>query len=267
MKSKNLVSRAVTLGAFSIATLCATSLSAATFSDDFNRTDTAWTQDGSIIGTDWVIGNGTNWRIVNNELESEPYTAGKQVIWNTAVSFAPGDTTLNFSGTLTSHNGGWNGIVFNLQDDGNYYTVRLNGGGNSNDFQFLVFGDGGLKTQIDPESGSKTASAYFNQSVPYTVTVTLVSQNLYGVSISGSNIDDIYREYDVSSYASYLYSSGYTGFYSSSVGTLYDDYSMTTNAPESSTTALLMGLLVLSSILGTRPPETARLNGQACEIR
>ncbi|MGE4489318.1 MAG: glycoside hydrolase family 95-like protein [Kiritimatiellales bacterium] len=105
-----------------ISLLFAMTGSGATVSDDFERADTAYSTDGSIIGSGWVNADvGVRWRIANSVLEGDNTTIDAGILYNT-------NTVLNegyiYSVDLKFAND-WQGIAFNYQDTGNYYFFRV----------------------------------------------------------------------------------------------------------------------------------------------
>lgn len=222
------------------------------FTDNFNRANTASQTSASVpnaIGDDYTITQGS-WRISNNILEAE-FGGGR--MYQDAVG------TLNTNGysfTLTADvfSGGYDddstelrahGLLFNFQDDTNWYALRFRTNRNSDAIVQLQRRDSSglttLQTVTTPDldrfvyytvniSSSETTAGLFNWSIADGSTVV----------VSDSFTDTTHTD-------------GYSGFWSvgDDVVTRYDNYSVTV-VPEPATYALIFALGVGAFVLVRR---------------
>ncbi|MEI8207280.1 MAG: hypothetical protein WCG03_10415 [Kiritimatiellales bacterium] len=141
---------------------------AGSITDDFNRTDTAYSTAGATIGANWVSADSSDkFSISGNELLMDTVSA-PGILYNNAQQ------TLSGSGakfTLSADVAApatavWQGIVFNYQNESNYYTLRFKT--DTASWQLLSCSTVGGKDKV-VKSGN--ASAAFTAGTLYTLTV------------------------------------------------------------------------------------------------
>lgn len=101
----------------------------ADFADDFNRSDTTFSSDGSLIGSSWVNSRYGLWRIQNNQLEADIVTAntalyytGQQMRSGDGVSF---EVRADVKPLQTN---AWAGLVFHYRNNEQFYWLRIKSG-------------------------------------------------------------------------------------------------------------------------------------------
>jgi hypothetical protein len=203
-----------------IALLVATGLaSAAELADDFNRSNmvqTAYTVN--VGGTGWTQANngvnptGDDW-FINSNVSRLRDRQANAVMYNTALSTVSGGgasftLSADVSGRLAN---AWVGIVFNYQDEANYYVLRIKAG--ASDYQLLQRTGSGFTTPV-----SATITGSFAVSSYYTLTITSGSAGVFDFTIKqqgGSAVLNAVTGYDDSASA---LTGGYAGLYGSYTG-------------------------------------------------
>jgi hypothetical protein len=144
-------------------------------SDDFNRTDTAYSTNGAAIGTDWVNAGATQWKVESNQLQLLSPSAQKSILYNTGVeTLSGGGGSFSLEGFVKStQDGSWVGMVFNYQDVGNFYALRFQP--NSPTWQLVRVVGGGLSA-----FSSGTSTTNFIKNRGYDLKIT--SDDLYTFS-------------------------------------------------------------------------------------
>jgi len=239
------------------AALSAASVSAQTFSDDFERqNDVALTSNGSDIGPNYEIG-GQQWGIQNTSTDgflTNDADAAKRAIWNTSVELptANGESA-SVSADVSSDfaTGVWNGLAFNVQTLNNdsqesFYWLRFKEG--TGDYQLLRNIAGNLSAPINETANSTfTAGTFFTVSAD--VSINQDSDPVIHFEIADGNTTIVSGTFtDTSADA---LSGGFTGFANGSVdgsplsgGELrYDNLAV---VPESSYSSAALGLAALA---------------------
>ncbi len=136
--------------------------------DDFNRPDVAVTSDTSLLGRSWTNGAGANdeWTIVGGIMHSHALT-GPGILYITELETIGGNgTSFNLSVDVSSKNPGlWSGVVFNYQDENNYYYVRFLEGTSRYQMVAMV---GGTESIIVDETDAATT---FDEDRFYTINI------------------------------------------------------------------------------------------------
>ena len=104
---------------------------ASSITDDFERADTGVTTDGSVIGPGWVNATGLDeWELETGAVYRRTNLGGAEpVLYNNALETLSGSgDSFVLSADIYLRQNGWNGIVFNYQDPGNFYELRVKGG-------------------------------------------------------------------------------------------------------------------------------------------
>jgi hypothetical protein len=161
---------------------------AVTVTDDFNRADTAFasnnTEVAASIGSNWMPIRETNtqYRIFNNAVDIGAVEAGVQkasLICTGAETLNAGaGTNFTLSATMqqdTTASSGFIGLIFNYQDDTNYYLFRLSGNGA---VQMIAYSNGVSATVLN-----KAAAFTPVQNRPYTFTVSSADPYIFDFSI------------------------------------------------------------------------------------
>lgn len=152
-----------------IATLLGIISVRADFTDDFNRTDTSFSNDGSLIGTDWESSRTDGmWRIQNNQLEADTdtgntvlYYTGQQMSCGTGTSFVVQvDVTPLVSNV-------WAGVAFHYQSNEQFYWLRIKSGTTT---ALMDIYDNGSTTRLKTIASTET----FAPNTAYTLTVRSV---------------------------------------------------------------------------------------------
>jgi hypothetical protein len=180
--------------------------------DDFNRVDTAYSSDGSLIGPNWVNAySGDEWKVCESNL---CLNAGgvPGILYNASLA-----TQSGFGGSFllsadVCAEVGWAGIVFNVQDASNYYVLRFKAG--TRDYQLLGV-QGGTNATVVKWSD---ASSVFAAGNFYSISVS--SSEACEVDFSICDGDSVMASAGVSDSQS-LFPAGYAGFYNVVTGS-YD---------------------------------------------
>ncbi len=217
-----------------ISMLCAASAAwAAIITDDFQRADQDYTSDCSLIGVDWAQVNLANkWQLNGGVVYANP-GANQSVMYNVGLETVSGSGTsfaleLDVVGRYDSV---WSGVVFNYQDEANFYVLRFKT--TANDYQLLrsVAGNLGILN-------SGHASANFDTNIGYTLAVTSDTAHDFDFSIklgatlraSGNGVDG-----DAN------FTDGYAGLYVDKIGgapAKFDNFSLEV-IPEPATLGLI----------------------------
>ncbi|MGZ0656351.1 PEP-CTERM sorting domain-containing protein [Coraliomargarita sp. W4R53] len=239
----------------------ATSLSAASFSDDFNRSaDVAATTIGSEIGTNWTFGANT-WGINNTATDGRAYTdvqsnaeggISNTAMWNTTIGMA---STATESSTVTVDVIGESslnffGMAFNVQNYNTFYQFRLKFG--TNDYQVIEITNG-VNTHTVLNQSNDVASN-FDASKNYTLTLVSNVGGIagdYSYTITESGSSTVLNS--VSTFSDSTFTGGYAGFtYANNNSTYYYDNFSITTVPEPSSYALLSGSIALLGCFARR---------------
>jgi len=205
---------------------------AASITDNFNRADTQQTAyTMKVGGTGWTqAGDGVNptgddWFIKGNVVRLRT-REGNAVMYNTALSTVSGGGT-NF--TLSADVSGvtsnaWVGLVFNYQDEANYYILRFKAG--TDEYQLIERRDSENKALVNQKISGSFSAGLGNY---YTLTITSDTAGDFNFTIKQqgeSAVLNTVTAYDDSASA---HTGGYAGLY----GTItpnhcgaYDNFSL-----------------------------------------
>lgn len=151
-----------------VSLLCICSAEAALFVDRFDRLDTGFQSDGSLIGANWVNSRSSGfWGITNSQVVAD-VSEGNTVLYNTSLTTASGNgisfrCSLNLS--IRSENV-WGGMAVNYKNSNNFYYFRCKGGANSYAFARM---EEGAHVQM---ANLTLATGIFETNKFYTLTVT-----------------------------------------------------------------------------------------------
>ncbi|QHI68388.1 hypothetical protein [Tichowtungia aerotolerans] len=98
--------------------------------DSFDRADTTFSSNTEVIGDEWTSESPVNWALQNGMLAADYNVAGEYVLQHTAQETISGDgrgfdVSADVAGMFTY---AWGGVVFNYQDQDNFYAVRFRAG-------------------------------------------------------------------------------------------------------------------------------------------
>ena len=202
----------VSSGTFSIDYIDLDGLVVVCSEDDFNRADTAYSSDGSLIGPNWVNAySGDEWKVCESNL---CLNAGgvPGILYNASLATQSGFGGSFFLSADVCAEVGWAGLVFNVQDASNYYVLRFKAG--TRDYQLLGVQNGTNATVVKWSDASSVFAA----------------GNFYSISVSSSEAcefdfsicdgDSVMASAGVSDSQS-LFPAGYAGFYNVVTGS-YD---------------------------------------------
>ncbi|NOU36318.1 MAG: hypothetical protein HOO88_06075 [Kiritimatiellaceae bacterium] len=202
--------------------LVAACVSAAQFSDDFNRTSTPFvTQDEAAqIGEGWKTESpGGAWRILNQQLTSKvPAEIPKPIIYNTAMVTKPGNGSgFMLSGTVTmktENRTALAGLVCNYQNSNEQYVFRYSAAGL---VQFL------RKNSADAVLNKVDAFKHV-PGTAYRLTVLCEKPYAFKLTIQNAGTGETVFSQEVTDNKK-VYTDGYGGFYSSCGAAIFDDIS------------------------------------------
>lgn len=190
--------------------------------DDFSDSDTAYSTNGSGIGTAWVNSRDTtNWKITNGTLMVNSAVSGPAVLYNT---FQHTGSAINRSFTNSADvtaliQDAWVGIAFNYQNDTNFYAVRFKGGTASYQLYRRVNGS-------DSALVSGTASSTFQTGVSYTITVSSDTAYQFDFAITETGSSTILNSKTSGTDSDSNFTDGYAGLYNTKPGEAvkYDNF-------------------------------------------
>jgi hypothetical protein len=100
---------------------------AESFSDEFDRPDTEFSKDGSVIGESWVVaGESGLCKIKSGALTVQRIKNPAVLYSEKAETSSGGGKGFRIQADVTST--GWAGLIFNYQDPDNYYYLRYKPG-------------------------------------------------------------------------------------------------------------------------------------------
>jgi len=224
-----------------------------TFSDDFNR------PDSTNLGPDWTeqdIDSAISGGALDVIAATSPGFSALNTIDGFFTATAPqsggpdffeltGDVALDAA--AVGANSAWAGLLFNYQDNDNYYAFRFNGQGN---VQWLRV-----------QNGSQ--SAIFNEGAG---TFTVVGDEFYTMNVVSATGNGFVKAFQIEDSSGTVvfsrgntfdnataFSNGLGGFYSATTNSLQDNIILeTTQVPEPATTAAIFGGAVLLLAVGRR---------------
>jgi len=148
---------------------------AAEIADDFNRANTSQTAyTANVGGNGWVQdGDGTaagsDWFINGNALVGRNRGADLAILYNNSSKTVSGNgSSFTLSTDVSAKVASvWTGVIFNYQNEGNYYVFRFKGGSTS--YQLIKVADGKMAQVIVAKNDSRQVFAVDSF---YTITVT-----------------------------------------------------------------------------------------------
>jgi len=202
--------------------------------DDFNRADTAYSTNGSMIGMGWNTSEpdvtGEVWRVSSNEVQCDIIGAtDPAILYNAAV---PLDSEFTCSADVKLQ-GAYGGIVFNYQNATNYYVARIRGWGGL--YQILRVEDGGVHVVLSEATAPENA---FTGTEYYTITVSSDNASNFTLEIARQGETEVLNPVTNATDLAAAFAGGYAGFYcgsnSGSPDTRFDNFKVET-AIQSST--------------------------------
>jgi len=176
--------------------------------DSFDRADTKYSTDASVVGASWV----------NSDLSDRVKVSESNLFINAGV--APGILynkameTISDNGSgfavhadVWTKNGTWCGLVFNYQNTTNYYVLRMRG--NSRCYQLLRVVNGSEQVIVNKSDASKTFSA----ETFYTLNVSSDMEYLFDFSIKEVSGTAILNPTAACRDAHSSFTGGYAGLY------------------------------------------------------
>lgn len=216
--------------------LCAASAGWSTIvTDNFNRGNTSPSSDTSLIGANWKQASGSTdeWLISGNYLHSHA-TASPGILYNDALETVSGNGT-NFDLSMdvaSKTSGAWAGLVFNYQDDSNYYVVRFKS--DSAGYQVLKVVGGSVGVLAYGSTSTNVKEDVF-----YTVSVASDTPYVFNITIKEAGQSEVFGEGQTTD-KSNNFTGGYAGGYANSTGYSagYDNLSLEV-IPEPATLGLV----------------------------
>lgn len=214
-----------------ILAVTALSASAALFTDNFDRVNTA-----SGLGGDWT--SDSLYYIDNNEAETR-YTSNttvKDVAWNTAASTVSGaGTNFTLSADVRCSSGGrLIGIAFNVQDESNYYALLASMG--TTTYRIAQMSSGTISWLVNKTD----AASAFAAGTDYAMTVTSETVGTYSFAITEAGSLTVLNPTTSVTDGTAPFTGGYAGLFSDgNIGTFnYDNFSLEV-IPEPATLGLI----------------------------
>ena len=218
-----------------ISILCASSATWATIiGDDFDRAETAWSTDASLIGSHWKQFDGEDeWRIFDNAVQVYGVNGDPTLYNDELQTLSGGGNSFDLSMDVDAIGSVWAGIVFNYNNPSNYYMLRFKG--DYQGYQVLGIRDNGSPNVIVNVDAPSTfaLNTFYTLSVAsdtaYEFDYSIKEAGSGTVVVSGSCIGD--ESLAVGGYAGALFSN--SGPYAQ-----YDNFSLKV-IPEPATFGLL----------------------------
>jgi hypothetical protein len=233
---KRLIAWIVLLG------LSAATAQAEWFVDDFERTDTVFTNDASVsIGTGYVLSQTAGDRQATAKISlgqmefaqtTGSVTAANAVLYNTTAELKNAQFNESFAvegdiKTISVANGSsLYGLAFNMQSDGSFYAARINTGGTTV-LQFIRVTSAGSVSAF----GNIVNSVTLATNATYHLKISSLEPGAFRYELTGPNVDGGVMVGAVQDTA-LLLENGFAGFYLSSafenVGCTFDNLSIET---------------------------------------
>ena len=225
-----------------ISLLCATSAAWATLvTDDFNRT-VLLTTDASALGGSWAQETAQGWQISGDYLHSHAAVA-PGILYNDALQTVSGngDSFVLSMDVASKVSTAWAGVVFNYQNNTNYYMLRIKS--DSTSYQLLSMVDGGLGILQN-----SNAASTFGEDLFYTLTVTSTAAYTFDFSITAAGSSTVIGSGANRVDSGSNFTGGYAGAYANSTGWSagHDNFSLEV-IPEP-TTLGLVGLVGVAAV-------------------
>lgn len=193
------------------------------FTDDFNRTDTSFSSDGSVIGASWVGSRMDGlWRIQNNQLEADTDTANTALYYTGEEMSCGGGTSFVVRVEVTPLvSNAWAGIVFHYQNNEQFYWLRIKSGTTT---ALMDIYDNGTATRLKNITSTET----FLPNTAYTLTVRAVCPYNFVYEIKESATDEVLASGWVEDPAD-TYAGGYAGILQGTTASgrhVFDDFEL-----------------------------------------
>ena len=183
--------------------------------DDFNRPDVAVTSDTSLLGRTWTNGAGAanEWTIVSGIMHSHPLTR-PGILYSTELETIGGNgTKFTLNVDVASKNPGlWSGVVFNYQNENNYYYIRFQEG--SSRYQMVAMAGGTESIIVDETDASTT----FAEDLFYTINVASDGNYKFNFTITEVGSSTVLNPTTVAVDSSESLADGYAGLLAPHVG-------------------------------------------------
>ena len=177
----------------------------ALITDDFNRGDTDYATPGVSIGGTWANGIGSDlWSVTNGTVNMDVTSGSAALINNGLTTISGGGTNFTLSADIARvPSGTMPGLVFNFQDDNNYYLLRLL----SDKYQVFAVYDGTIESVLSVTEGA------FADNTFYTVTITSSDAYNYSFTITEQGSSTVLNSTTSWTDPNSRFTGGYAGFY------------------------------------------------------
>ena len=232
--------------------ICASSAMAIIITDNFNRSDSNWSSDGSTVGSGWtgtqVGSENHNWKISDNAVVAN-VNPQDVALYNTdlALNNVGGYSfTTSLDVTVDVDEQIWSGIAFHAQDSKNFYYARIRAGSavGSNNVQIGGLGSGSGLWENESTALPDGNGQNFVTGETYTFSVSSDTANVFDVSVVRKSDEAVmYSESGITD-AGLTLTGGYAGIYhgtavlGGSIKSHYDNFSVEV-IPEPATFGLL----------------------------
>lgn len=205
---------------------------AVTITDDFDRSDTTQSTNGANIGTGWVASAGaTEWSITSSRVVADSSTLENgALLYNAGLETVSGsNSAFSCSLDVRSNTGGrWVGVAFNIQNDTNYYAVRIKA--NDTAYQCLRIVDGTVVAIVNKAD----ASATFEVGSFYTIEISSDTAHQFDFTITAAGSGTVLNPTTGFSDGQENFTGGYAGLYSGSTSAAlqWDNFALEVLTPQ-----------------------------------
>ncbi|MEI8206547.1 MAG: hypothetical protein WCG03_06690 [Kiritimatiellales bacterium] len=186
---------------------------AAIVTDDFNRPDTTYSTNGSAIGANWIncytsTVSASSWEIHGNQLYAKCPTYVGQLVNTSLQTISGNGTNFILRTDVSTESNRWIGVVFNYQDQNNYYHLRIKPG--SKAYQLISV----KNTVLLPLMVTKMdATSPFNTNTFYTLTVTSSNAYNFGFTITQTGYTNVLNPTKTFVDTNSCFTAGYAGIF------------------------------------------------------